>query len=264
MFIISLKSLASLPFMELYGFSLRARRYTLTAKKIPTHSFLSVGAYWRLPSTCKSSKHSMVESAREDKSMGRYCLWPATWRWFKRYGTSSFFIGPVHGIRVQQSLGSQNSIGKPWDLKLDLGVSASYDSVNNTSSLNLKNVLFVAWGVMLLGWASGCLRSEDKHWPLILLLWLPLNHVRGLWDLKQRNFSHSSMIPSLSLPEGLWRIFSRLQLQRGCLRSVRETGPSPGVRLNKTVKSIGLHFSQGSLRRLRSSRTTGPYSLHVL
>lgn len=72
----------------------------------------------------------------------------------------------------------------------------------------------------------------------------------------QVNFSDSVMIPFLSLPEGLWRIFSRPQLQRGCLRSMRKMAPSLGVRLNKTGKSIRLHFSQGSLRRVRSSRAT--------
>lgn len=62
------------------------------------------------------------------------------------------------------------------------------------------------------------------------------------------------------LARGLWRIFSSPQLQRGCLRSVRKTEPSLGVRLNKTLKSLRLHFSQESLRRLRPSRATGPQS----
>lgn len=113
---------------------------------------------------------------------------------------------------------------------------------------------------MLLGWASGWLRSEDKHWSLILLTWLPLNHLRGLWVLRRGNSSDSFMIPFLSSPKGLRRIFSRPQLQRGCLRSVRKTNPSPGVRLNKMVKSIRLHFSQGPLRKLRSFRAPGPLS----
>ena len=54
--------------------------------------------------------------------------------------------------------------------------------------------------------------------------------------------------------------FSRPQLQRGCFRSVRKRDPLLGVRLNKTVKSKRLQFSQRSLRRLREFRATEPRS----
>lgn len=99
-----------------------------------------------------------------------------------------------------------------------------------------------------------------NHCTLIFLIWLSLNHLRGLWAVRQWNFSDSFMIPFLSSPEAYGGFFSRLQLQRGYLRSEKKTEPSLGVRLNKTLKSIGLHFSQGSLRRFRSSRATGPQS----
>lgn len=50
--------------------------------------------------------------------------------------------------------------------------------------------------------------------------------------------------------------FLKTTAAKGLSQVSEKMAPSLGVRLNKTGKSIRLHFSQGSLRRVRSSRAT--------
>lgn len=141
---------------------------------------------------------------------------------------------------------------------------ASYDTVNNTSSLNLKNVLFVIWGVMLLGWASGCLGSEDStdhSFSSPASNQQPSAETSGPQTKEHFSFFYDS----ISAPaRALMGDFLKAPAAKRLSQVSERDWSIPRVRLNKTVKSTGLHFSQGSLRRLRSSRATGPYLLHVV
>lgn len=124
---------------------------------------------------------------------------------------------------------------------------------------HFKNILFVheeqsCW-VGLQG--SSGLRTSTAHSVFSSAFTRPFEGTLGYWAMELFWFFYDSISV---LARGLWRIFSSPQLQRGCLRSVRKTEPSLGVRLNKTLKSTRLHFSQGSLRRLRPSRATEPQS----
>lgn len=59
--------------------------------------------------------------------MGKYCLWPATGRWFKSYHYS--LIVPRYVIRVGQSLGNWKSYWKGWRYRGKVGGGVSITKV---------------------------------------------------------------------------------------------------------------------------------------